>query len=235
MSKIIQHIRLCAVRVTRTIGLYQLAVRIDTHFRNKRLAKAFHQHGLETLVLASNTLRKAGITFFPTCGTLLGAYREHNFIPYDCDLDAGVLATENTPKEIKQLLLSVGFTHTQQQYLQHSHTVIEDRFVYLGVQLDIFYYFELSDKYYCYFTRKHESKDWREANRTDGFPAHRSYMPKCAFEERDFLGQTFLMPTDTAAWLAGMYGEDFMTPLPKWQAGQKKTTTVNEGERVYRK
>ncbi len=235
MSKIMQHIRLCAVRITQALGLYQLAVRIDTYFRNKRLAKAFHKHGLETLALASKTLREAGITFFPTCGTLLGAYREHNFIPYDCDLDAGVLATEGTAETVKKVMLAAGFEHTQQLYLQGTNKVIEDRFVRLGVQLDIFYYFELPDAYYCYFTRKHESKDWREANRTDGFPAHRSYMPKCAFEERDFLGKGFLMPVDTAVWLAGMYGEDFMTPLPKWQAGQKKTTTVNEGERVYRK
>ncbi len=235
MSQTMQHIRLCAVRLTQAIGLYQLAMKIDTHFRNKRLAKAFQKHGLETLVLASKTLRAAGITFFPTCGTLLGAYREHNFIPYDCDLDAGVLASKDTPLAVKRLLLVAGFEHTQQLYLQDTHQVIEDRFVRLGVQLDIFYYFELAEQYYCYFARPHESKDWREANRTNGFPAHRSYMPKCAFEERDFLGQTFLMPTDTAAWLAGMYGADFMTPLPKWQAGQKKTTTVNEGERIYRK
>ncbi len=231
-----QHIRLCAVRITQAVGLYQLAVRIDTHFRNKRLAKAFHKHGLETLAVASKTLREAGITFFPTCGTLLGAYREHDFIPYDCDLDAGVVVnSETTQEDVQRALRMAGFAHTQQLYLQGTNKVIEDRFVRLGVQLDIFYYFELPDAYYCYFTRKHESKDWREANQTDGFPAHRSYMPKCAFEEREFLGERFLMPIDTAAWLAGMYGEDFMTPLPKWQAGEKKTTTVDEGHRVYRR
>ncbi len=228
-------IRKIVVPIAQKLGIYQIAVKIETYFRNKRLSKAFKKEGLNTLKVANDELKRAGYTFFPTCGTLLGFYREHNFIKYDCDLDGGVLIHNCSSEDVVKVLANAGFTHTLQLFIKDINVIVEDRFVRKGVQLDIFYHFEEDEKYYCYFTQRHETKDWRQANREDGFPTLRCYMDKCDFEEREFLGKTIVVPTKIENWLENTYGEDFMIPIKNWTYGKRKICRVNLNERVYRR
>ena len=91
------------VNLSQRIGLYQQAVKIDTALRNRRLKRDFRRHGLEALVQADRALRSAGSFVFLDFGTLLGAYRDKAFIPYDFDLDVGILCEkrpDNLPEDI---------------------------------------------------------------------------------------------------------------------------------------
>ena len=55
----------------------------DTNFFDKEIAADF-------LSILKEVFDKRGIMFFLNCGTLLGAYREHDFIAHDVDMDLGI-------------------------------------------------------------------------------------------------------------------------------------------------
>lgn len=222
------------VKITRGIGLYQQFVNMDTYLREKKIQKAFKKHGLETLIEADKAFSSFNAEMFPTFGTLLGAYRDHGFIAHDFDLDVGVLASQR-PDDIAERMEKFGFKRTRQFFVKETGRVTEEQFEYKGVQIDVFYYFEMEpNKVYCYVARRHESKDWREANQSDGFPCVLWPCDKCEMEEVGFLGHKIKMPTLRKNWLSDIYGEDFMVPIKNWSVGSRKTVMIKHTERLYR-
>ena len=55
----------------------------ETNFFDKEIAAEF-------LSILKEVFDKHSIMFFLNCGTLLGAYREHDFIAHDFDMDLGI-------------------------------------------------------------------------------------------------------------------------------------------------
>lgn len=214
------------------IGIYRFIVKIDSKFREYRMNKTFKQYGLETLLKGDEAFRHMGAKMIPIFGSLLGAYREHGFIPFDNDLDVAILAKERKDN-IADEMKSFGFERSRQFYIKETGEILEEQFMYKGVQMDVFYIFEEDElNYKTYCTRKHEYKEWREANKTDGFPCVTWVTPKCKFIENDFLGHKLYMPEKTKEWLELVYGASFMTPIKNWSAETKPHKT---GIRVYRK
>ncbi|MBP5456258.1 MAG: LicD family protein [Paludibacteraceae bacterium] len=223
------------VKITKRLGLYQKFVQLDTYLREKKIQKAFKKYGLETLIQADRAFRSFNADMFLVFGTLLGAYRDNGFIAHDFDLDVGLLASQR-PDDIAERMEKFGFRRVRQFYVKESGRVTEEQFEYKGVQIDVFYYFDMNpDKVYCYVARRHETKDWREANKTDGFPSVLFPCDKCEMEEVDFLGSKIKVPALRKSWLSDIYGEDFMTPIKNWTAGTRKTAVLKHTERLYRK
>ena len=61
----------------------------------KRRVKTFHKHADEILNKFLDYAKQCNVEVFLFWGTHLGAYRDHNFIPHDCDMDFAVKSQED--------------------------------------------------------------------------------------------------------------------------------------------
>lgn len=128
-----------------------------------------------------------------------------------------------------------GFHLIRQNYIGTTGQVVEETYVYKKLHLDIFIYIREGNDFYSVIQRRHETKEWKEANATDGFPCDRSYVPACDFERREFLGLKVYMPIETDGWLRAIYSDSYMTPIKNWTANGYKTRIVHSKERSFRK
>lgn len=225
------------VKIAVWLGLYQQMMKIDTYINERKEKKAMGKYGLDTLAAADKVVSAFGGHMFLAFGTLLGAFREHNFIPHDCDIDVGLMASER-PDDMVDRMKAAGFKLRTEQYVKETGRVVVDRFEWKGVGIDFFYFFDddrLEGDIYTYIAYRHEFKDWRDANRTDGFPSILKSQKPSTFSRQEFLGHQFYMPDTTEEWLKRLYGEHFMTPDPKWSLGDHKARSYPAGERIYRK
>ena len=110
-----------------------------------------------------------------------------------------------------------------------------EQFEYNKVPVDFYYFFEKdADTVAIIVPFKHEYKDWKDANESDGFPSQIITAEKTTFSRQDFMGIQFYMPDKAASWLAGFYGEDFMTPVKNWAIDKRETTRRPYPVRQYR-
>lgn len=229
-------LRKCLAPIAVRLGLYKQIVKIDTHFKNKKAARCFRRYGLETLQKADEALSGVGCHMVLYFGTLLGAIREKGFIPYDYDLDVA-LPIEERPDNIVSLMKQYGFEHDCQQYIKSTGRIVFDRFCYHGTNLDIDYIFSdrTDGKMYTYAVRRHETKEWREANETDGFPCDIWPLVKSGFIRTNFLGLNLYIPEMSHQWMRDIYGETYMTPIRSWDSKNQKTAMEHSTERAYRR
>lgn len=221
------------VKIALRLGIYQQIVeyinRVKFIIQSRRMRKS----GLQMLSAANHVFDSLGIKAFLTYGALLGAYRDHGFISYDPDIDLGIVASE-LPDNLHEQMQNAGFQLYRQSVLANGQ-VFEETYTYQKLHLDIFYYFQEGDDYYSIIARKHETKEWKEANTSDGFPCDRSYVPVSDFEKRNFLGIQVYMPTKTDEWLRAIYSDSYMTPIKNWNAKDYKTRIIPSHERSYRR
>lgn len=222
------------VKITLKLGIYQQIVELINRVKFNVQARRMRNSGLQMLREADIVLSQLGLKPFLTYGALLGAYREHGFISYDPDIDLGILA-EDIPDNLHQKMAEAGFVLYKQGVLADRKTVFEETYIYKKLHLDIFYYFRDGDNLYSIIARRHETKEWKEANATDGFPCDRSYVPASDFERREFLGLQIYMPVKTDEWLRAIYSDSYMTPIKNWDAKNYKTRIVHTADRAYRK
>ncbi|MCQ2345679.1 MAG: LicD family protein [Paludibacteraceae bacterium] len=222
------------VKILIKLGMYKFVVECINKVKFAIFASRMQKNGLAMLTAVDRVLSDMGVQVFLTYGTLLGAYRDHGFISYDPDIDLGVLGA-SVPEDMHERMAKAGFRLYRQNVLANTQTVVEETYIYRKLHLDIFYYLTDGDDYYSVIQRKHEYKDWKEANLTDGFPCDRSYVPACDFKRREFLGLQIWMPVDTDGWLRAIYSDSYMTPIKNWDAKNYKTRIVHTNERSYRR
>ena len=222
------------VKISQWLGIYRQMMKIDNRIQMHKQNKAFASYGLETLETAEKVADQCGCRLFLAFGTLLGAYRNKGFIPYDCDLDTGMLATEYNETLI-DAMEKAGLRHLRRYYVKTTRRICEDKFEYKGVHIDIHYFYkDEQENLFCDLCLPHESKDWRTANATDGFPSIIRTCPDSTFSKQPFLGLKCYMPDKTKSWLETLYGENFMTPNPNWSMGDHQRRAQTRGERLYR-
>lgn len=222
------------VNILLKLNLYKPAVNCINRIKFEIQARKMKKDGLEMLAAADKALSSIGVQAFLTYGALLGAFREKGFISYDPDIDLGVVASE-IPENLHDVMKNAGFELYKQGYFKETNRVFEETYIYKGIHLDIFFYFEDGDDLYSVIARKHETKEWKDANATDGFPCDRSYVPKTEFKRREFLGLMVYMPVKTHEWLTDIYSDSYMTPVKNWNAKDYKTRIIKTTDRSYRR
>lgn len=223
------------VKLATFLGLYNWLMKLDNHRETRIQKQAFLKYGLEALHQAVSTTDQCKGKLFLAFGSLLGAFREKGFIPFDYDLDLGLIASERSD-ELVFNMKKHGFTLLRQYYIKTTGRICEDKFDYKGVHIDVHYFYpDTKGNLTCDLCLPHESKPWREANATDGFPTIIRTVPESTFSRQDFLGVQVYMPDRTEEWLKTLYGEHFMTPDPKWTMGDHKKRSQTSNERMYRR
>ena len=222
------------VKILISLHLYQPMIKFINQIKFKLQVRKMRKNGLEMLQMADKAFTSMGVQSFLTFGTLLGAYRDKRFIAYDPDVDLGVIDA-TLPNNMTEVMAKYGFQLCKQNIIPETNKVIEDTYIYKGIHLDIFHYFEEDEDYYTFVAQLHETKDWKEANATDGFPCEKVTVVKSEFQRKDFMGLEVYMPVKTHEWLVDMYSDSYMTPIKNWSEDDYKTRRTKATERSYRK
>lgn len=218
------------------LGIYKITVEYINRFKQFFQAKKVRKWGLENLREADAAFSEIGLQMFPAFGTLLGAVRDHGFISYDFDLDVGVIDDPQKREALHESMAKHGFLLRKQTYINdEEQTVSEETYERHGVGIDVFFYFSEGNDLYAYCPRKHEYKEWKEANQTDGFPVACSYVCKTDFVRQDFLGVPVNIPVKSHEWLCDIYSDSYMTPIKNWNPNDYKTRIVPSQKRCYRR
>lgn len=222
------------VKILLRLGLYRPMIAFINQIKFKQQVRKMRKNGLEMLQMADQAFTSMGVQAFLTFGTLLGAYRDKGFIAYDPDVDLGII-DGNLPKNMYEVMAKHGFQLCKQNIISETNQVIEDTYIYKGIHLDVFHYFEEGGDYYTLVAQLHETKDWKEANATDGFPCEKVSVVKTEFQRQNFMNIDVYMPIKTHEWLVDMYSESYMTPIKNWSEDDHKTRRSKSTERSYRK
>lgn len=182
----------------------------------------FHKGCRDLLELTDDILRNAGIEYWLTYGTLLGAYRDHNFIAHDYDLDVA-LYWEDMDK-IKDLMIGAGMKLKYEVHFGDwdNPENIEYRFVYNNTYIDFDFYKVSGNK--------------ATTNNPSFIPGLKPIVgekfliiteeidnPFEGLAEMEFLGRYYKVPINTEEYLIANYGKDYRTPIKNYNYKEHAT------------
>lgn len=178
--------------------------------KKKHDIEILHKEGASVLQKISETLLAKDIVFWLQYGTLLGYYREHDFIPHDDDMDMGAYIKD--APAIYEALTKAGF-----ERVRHYHVIndwgLEECYRYKDILIDFFYFKEEGDIIYCYgFTPKSYFSYLFHIGKKIPFKVIRTDSPNFGFQKVGFKGAQVYVPNRTGEYLEAHYGPNFMTP-----------------------
>lgn len=182
----------------------------------------FKKEGEILLKQFSSALNKDGIPYWLEFGTLLGYYREHDFIKHDCDLDFGVYLGD--AERVRKALEKAGFKRILQ--FRASDGGLEECYKLNHTTLDVFYFRSEGNKLYCNtFSPCHHTLKDKFSRKKPCF-VKKIYIPNNGFTSMSYKGCTVNVPMDIKAHLEMHYGKSFMIPNPKFDYKKEATNIV---------
>lgn len=175
--------------------------------RRHRSIKAFRSYGEAAIKAIFQNLDLVEIPIWLEFGTLLGAYRDNDFITNDIDIDLGAFLTDED--KIDKYLRKQDFRLVREFKLDGGKKGLERTYSYKGVFIDIFYFLKDQQIIYTY--------GFEKKNRTTG-----DYIAiRYEFKDSGLMSSTFkkvnvYIPSDTNQHLKSQYGESFMIPDPNF-------------------
>ena len=140
-------------------------------------------------------------------GTLLGFYRENDFINHDLDMDFGIIINDyNDFLEKEKYLLKNGFSRTKEFY--YKNRLVELSYSYKGLNVDFIVYRRKADVIESdtiFFMTNALGKPTR-------YEVYNYSLPFSELEEHNFKAVEIKIPNNTREYLSKLYGEDFEVP-----------------------
>ena len=191
----------------------------------KKENMAFINEAETVLKHFSDALMSNGILFWLDYGTLLGYYREHDFIKHDFDLDTGAWFTDHD--KIKAALENNGFKRIRYYYLKNRNGLEECyRFKDYFTTIDVFYYFNDNDKSYCFsFAPMVSMSKKRHLNKEQPSKVRKWTFNRINPIAAEFKGVKVYVPENTGDYLKSTYGDTFMTPIPNYPLNRRPNMT----------
>lgn len=194
------------------------------HTRKLALLKQyFWEENVEVLQLFSTALNEAGIVFWLEFGTLLGYYRENDFIAHDCDIDTGTFI-ENSPV-VYRILTKAGFKLVREYHVIDDGG-LEQCYQYKHTTIDVFYFRKDKNRLYCnsFLPIKNMTYFWNLYVKRP-FLVKRIEVPDTGYRKVQFKGAEVYIPNDCDLYLRTHYGDSYMVPNPKYD-GKKDSTNI---------
>lgn len=151
----------------------------------------------DMLLITQKVLNEHCIPFFLIFGTLLGAYRDGEFIPYDSDVDIGLFMRYRG--KLLSLIRSGAFNQYGIQFCTKKYKSL-NFFTYKGERIDLFFFRKKNGVYKClcfYIDEKHIEN---------------------GLDDIEFLGSQFKTVRYIEQYLQGAYGEDWARPIKGFHA-----------------
>ena len=140
-------------------------------------------------------------------GTLLGFYRENDFINHDLDMDFGIIINDyNDFLEKEKYLLKNGFSRTKEFY--YKNRLVELSYSYKGLNVDFIVYRRKADVIESdtiFFMTNALGKPTR-------YEVYNYSLPFSELEEHNFKAVEIKVPNNAREYLSKLYGEDFEVP-----------------------
>ena len=140
-------------------------------------------------------------------GTLLGFYRENDFINHDLDMDFGIIINDYDDfLEKEKYLIKKGFSRTKEFY--YKNRLVELSYSYKGLNVDFIVYRRKADVIESdtiFFMTNALGKPTR-------YEVYNYSLPFSELEEHNFKAVEIKVPNNAREYLSKLYGEDFETP-----------------------
>ena len=196
------------------VWLNRVSVNKIKQYRQNR---NFKKNAEAVLLQFKKAMEKEGFQYWISFGTLLGAFREKGFIDHDYDLDVSMYLEDYSP-EIQKALEAYGFEKVREYLLDQGQSGRMDKYIFLGVEIDIFYFTRLDEHqaHYYDFVPLPNMGRLQTITSVGGLIPRRITLALESIGTISFLGNTFPAPVPTEKHLEDRYGNDFMTPNKKW-------------------
>ncbi len=173
-------------------------------FKEKKIDRKVAE---DNLMAMKKALDEMGVFFWLTCGTLLGAVRDDDFIGHDSDVDLGINIVDWTP-EILKVAEKYGFKLYKE--FGTKETGLEYSFFRNGMKLDLFFFTaEVGNSEQTYWMAVRGGKGMKEVKRYV-FPLIYD------FKTIEFKGHEFNVPENLEEYLEAQYGKDWRKPITTW-------------------
>lgn len=184
------------------------------HKRMNVIIESFNREAVDVLRLYSDAMISNGLVFWIDYGTLLGYYREHDFIKHDFDLDTSTWYEDHD--HVKAVLEKAGFERVRHYYLKNQ-AGLEECYKHRDytTTIDVFYYFNEGDRSFCFsFVPMVNMGVKRNLNKQQPSRARKWTFAKINPVPAEFKGVKVYVPENPGNYLASTYGNTFMTPIP---------------------
>lgn len=198
----------------KSLGVYTPLLNTYKCYTSRERRRDYNRYNKELLFLVDDILTSNGYNYWLNFGTLLGAYRDHAFIPHDDDLDISMFWEDR--HGVKEALLNGGLNLAATFYFGNYNNPesIEYRFEYNNVFIDIDFHVKEENPRYIrhYGALFMRGQDYTQIKKYIPIQVEKFTNPFDGLMKYDFLGRQFNVPSNIEEYIVANYGPNYRTP-----------------------
>lgn len=196
-------------------------------WRKKRKSKILKIRGFSILEELMQIMKNNEVSFWLDFGTLLGIYRDGDFIDHDLDIDISMWLGD-FHECLYNELSTKGFKKIKEYSIDNGKYGLQFTFVKKGICIDVFFYTRVNSRvaYYHDFVSLPGISRIKTLDLIGGFVPREYTMIIESIGDIEFNGVKFPVPLPVDEHLKSRYGEAFMTKDLNWNIEKGNRSNV---------